>query len=243
MSRSVSSARSSAPRLRRTDSLPLAQCRSLRPSESKVGQHLFRVLSPGLAAQLHRLFCIFAELLSFRHGALPPKERPPYERSPHFEWLSGQNCSLYESSRSLRAKQCIWERKQCIWERVSGSSRAAPFYIAQVCKQRLEPLSPAMVGFGTHRTASLENTRCCLGWPLTFTAARLGFEAQNAAAFSFMRLASWPETAAGEIIPHAAALPEEAPALAVAAPKKRPAAKTSKQSAPAKRQRKRSKGR
>ena len=78
---------------------------------------------------------------------------------------------------------------------------------------------------------------------LTFTAARLGFEAQNAAAFSFMRLASWPETAAGEIIPPAAALPEEAPALAVAAPKKRPAAKTSKKSAPAKRQRKRSKGR
>ena len=47
---------------------------------------------------------------------------------------------------------------------------------------------------------------------LTFTAARLGFEAQNAAAFRFMRLGSRPETAAGEIIPHAVALPEEAPA-------------------------------
>jgi hypothetical protein len=76
---------------------------------------------------------------------------------------------------------------------------------------------------------------------LTFTAARLGFEAQNAAAFRFMRFGSRPETA--EIIPHSAALPEEAPALAVAAPKKRPAAKTSKKSAPAKLQRKRSKGR
>ena len=41
---------------------------------------------------------------------------------------------------------------------------------------------------------------------LTFTAARLGFEAQNAAAFRFMRLGSRPETAAGEIIPHAASV-------------------------------------
>jgi hypothetical protein len=88
---------------------------------------------------------------------------------------------------------------------------------------------------------------------LTFTAARLGFEAQNAAAFRFMRLGSRLEKAAGDIIPHAiphaavlpdaVALPQQAPALAVAAPKKRPAAKTSKKSAPAKRQRKRSKGR
>ena len=57
---------------------------------------------------------------------------------------------------------------------------------------------------------------------LTFTAARLGFEAQNAAVFRLMRLGSRPETAAGEIISHAAALPQEAPALAAAAPKKRP---------------------
>ncbi len=55
---------------------------------------------------------------------------------------------------------------------------------------------------------------------LTFTAARLGFEAQNAAVFRLMRLGSRPETAAGEIS-HAVALPEEAPPLAVAAPKKR----------------------
>jgi hypothetical protein len=78
---------------------------------------------------------------------------------------------------------------------------------------------------------------------LTFTAARLGFEAQNAAAFRLLRWGTRPETAAGEIIPHAVALLEEAPALAVAAQKRRPAAKTSKKSAPAKRQRKRSKGR
>jgi hypothetical protein len=78
---------------------------------------------------------------------------------------------------------------------------------------------------------------------LTFTAARLGFEAQNAAAFRFMRLGSRPKAAAEEITPHAVALPEKAPPLAAAAPKKRPAAKASKKSAPAKRQRKRSKGR
>ena len=78
---------------------------------------------------------------------------------------------------------------------------------------------------------------------LTFTAARLGFEAQNAAAFRFLRLGSRPETAAGEIISHAVALPEETPPLAVAAQKKRSAAKTSKKSAPVKQQRKRSKGR
>ena len=42
---------------------------------------------------------------------------------------------------------------------------------------------------------------------LTFTAARLGFEAQNAAAFRFMRLGSRLEKAAEDIIPHAAVLP------------------------------------
>ena len=47
---------------------------------------------------------------------------------------------------------------------------------------------------------------------LTFTAARLGFEAQNAAAFRFMRLGSRPKAAAEEITPHAVALPEKAPA-------------------------------
>ena len=44
---------------------------------------------------------------------------------------------------------------------------------------------------------------------LTFTAARLGFEAQNAAAFRFMRLGSRLEKAAADIIPHAVALPEQ----------------------------------
>ena len=42
---------------------------------------------------------------------------------------------------------------------------------------------------------------------LTYTAARLGFEAQSAAAFRLLRLGGRPETAAGEIIPHAVALP------------------------------------
>ena len=86
---------------------------------------------------------------------------------------------------------------------------------------------------------------------LTYTAARLGFEAQNAAAFRLMRFASRPETAAEEIIPEAPVLPKQAPVaavaalkpVAVAATKKRPAAKTSKKSASAKRQRKRVKGR
>jgi hypothetical protein len=85
---------------------------------------------------------------------------------------------------------------------------------------------------------------------LTFTAARLGFEAQHAAAFRLMRLGGRAEAAAEDIIAQAVA-PEQAPvlppvapkALAVAAPKKRSAAKSSKKPAPGKRQRKRSKGR
>lgn len=36
---------------------------------------------------------------------------------------------------------------------------------------------------------------------LTYTAARLGFEAQNAAAFRLLRLGGRPETAAGKVIP------------------------------------------
>ena len=44
---------------------------------------------------------------------------------------------------------------------------------------------------------------------LTYTAARLGFEAQNAAAFRLLRWGGRPQTAAGKIIPHAVALPEE----------------------------------
>jgi len=153
MSRSVSSVRSSDPWLRRTDKRPLAQRRGLPPSARKIGQHFFRLLRPGLAAQLHRLFCIFAELLSFCHGALPPRA-PPCEMSPHFEWLSGQNCSLYESILVVAGGTMH------LGEGV-GSIRAAPFL-----QQMLEPLPPAMVGFATHRTASLENTRCCPGWLL-----------------------------------------------------------------------------
>ena len=123
-----------------------------------------------------------------------------------------------------------------------GSIRAAPFCIRKFAAD-VGTLTPSN---GWLRDAS----HCVIGehpmlpWlALTFTAARLGFEAQNAAAFRFMRLGSRRQSAAGDIIPHGVALPQEAPALAVAAPKKRPAAKTSKKSAPAKRQRKRSKGR
>ena len=123
--------RSSDPWLRRTDRLPLAQCRGLLPGEGKVGQHFFRVLSPGLAAQMHRLFCIFAELLSFSHGAISP-ESAPYEMSPHFEELSGQNCSLCESPLVVAGGTMHLGE-------VSGSSRAAPFYIAQVCTRGWNP--------------------------------------------------------------------------------------------------------
>ena len=131
MSRSVSNVRSSDPWLRRTDRLPLAQCRGLLPGEGKVGQHFFRVLSPGLAAQMHRLFCIFAELLSFSHGAISP-ESAPYEMSPHFEELSGQNCSLCESSLVVAGGTMHLGG-------VFGGSRATPFYIAQVRNRARNP--------------------------------------------------------------------------------------------------------
>jgi hypothetical protein len=125
---------------------------------------------------------------------------------------------------------------------VFGRIQAASFVLRELA---------ADVGTLTPRNGWLRDASHCvigehlmLPWlALTFTAARLGFEAQNAAVFRLMRLGSRPETAAGDIIPHVVALPEQAPALAVAAQKRRPAAKTSKKSAPAKRQRKRSKGR
>jgi hypothetical protein len=155
--------------------------------------------------------------------------------SPPFEWLSGQNCSLCESSL------VVAQGKMHLGE-VFGSIRAALFVLRQFAAD-VGTLAP---GNGWLRDAS----HCVIGehpmlpWlALTFTAARLGFEAQNAAVFRLMRLGSRLETAAGDIIPHAAALPQQAPALAAAVPKKRPAANTSKKSAPAKRQRKRSKGR
>ena len=65
---------------------------------------------------------------------------------------------FYESSWSLRAEQCIWEK-------VLGASGRLRFMLRNL-QQMLEPLPPAMVGFATHRTASLENTRCCPGWLL-----------------------------------------------------------------------------
>ena len=147
---------------------------------------------------MHRLFCIFAELLSFSHGAISP-ESAPYEMSPHFEELSGQNCSLCESSL------VVARRNNASGERVSRSIRAAPSYIAEVAAD-VGTLIPSN---GWLRDAS----HCVIGehpmlpWlALTFTAARLGFEAQNAAAFRFMRLGSRLENAAGEIIPHAVSI-------------------------------------
>jgi hypothetical protein len=136
---------------------------------------------------------------------------------------------------SLRAEQCIWER--CL-----AASGRLGFILRQFAAD-VGTLTPSN-GWLCDASHCVIGEHPMLPWlALTFTAARLGFEAQNAAAFRFMRLGSRPQTAAGEIIPHAVALPEEAPALAVAAQKRRPAAKTSKKSAPAKRQRKRSKGR
>jgi hypothetical protein len=43
-----------------------------------------------------------------------------------------------------------------------GPIRAPFLYIEQVCSN-LERFPPARVGLTTHRTASLENNRCCLG--------------------------------------------------------------------------------
>jgi hypothetical protein len=64
---------------------------------------------------------------------------------------------------------------------------------------------------------------------LTYTAARLGFEAQNAAAFRLLRLGGGiTKTAADEIVPEALvppAAPAPAPAPVAAAPKTRHAAK------------------
>jgi hypothetical protein len=85
----------------------------------------------------------------------------------------------------------------------------------------LEQFSRARVGLATHRTASLENTD--VPWlALTYTAVRLGFEAQNAAAAQLLRLAGGPKTGADEIVPVPPA--DTAPSQAVA-PKTRHAAK------------------
>jgi len=59
---------------------------------------------------------------------------------------------------------------------------------------------------------------------LTYTAARLGLEAQSAAAFRLLRLGAGVVKTPVEIVPEAP-LPAVASALVAAAPKRRPAAK------------------
>jgi hypothetical protein len=87
----------------------------------------------------------------------------------------------------------------------------------------LEQFSRARVGLATHRTASLEKTPMLPWLALTYTAARLGFEAQNAAAVRLLRLAGGiPKTGADEIVPVPAA--DTAPAQVAVAPKTRHAA-------------------
>jgi hypothetical protein len=93
----------------------------------------------------------------------------------------------------------------------------------------LEQFSRARVGLATHRTATLENTD--VPWlALTFTAARLGFEAQNAAAVQLLRLAGGiPTTGAYDIVPVPPA--DTAPAQVAVAPEARHAAAPKKRHA------------
>jgi hypothetical protein len=75
---------------------------------------------------------------------------------------------------------------------------------------------------------------------LTYTAARLGFEAQNAAAVHLLRLAGGPKTGADEIVPVPPA--DTAPSQVAVAPKARHAAKKiHKKSAPVRNRGKRAK--
>jgi hypothetical protein len=61
---------------------------------------------------------------------------------------------------------------------------------------------------------------------LTYTAARLGLEAQSAAAFRLVRLGAGITKAAEEIVPASPVpLAEDAPATVASAPKRRHAAK------------------
>jgi hypothetical protein len=79
---------------------------------------------------------------------------------------------------------------------------------------------------------------------LTYTAARLGFEAQNAAAFRLLRLGGGiTKTAAEELVPEAIVpRADAAPAPVTAAPKTRRAAKKiHKKSAPVRKLGKRAK--
>ena len=75
--------------------------------------------------------------------------------------------------------------------------------------RNLELFAPARVGVATH---ALRHGRIVvLPWlALTYTAARLGFEAQNAAAFRLLRLAGGvSRAAANEIVPEAILPPAE----------------------------------
>ena len=76
---------------------------------------------------------------------------------------------------------------------------------------------------------------------LTYTAARLGFEAQNAAAFRLLRLGGGiTKTAADEIVPEAIVpRADTAPAVAVAPKTRHAAKKIYKKSAPVRKRGKR----
>ena len=81
-----------------------------------------------------------------------------------------------------------------------------------------------------------------LSWlAITYNTARLGLEAQHAAAFRLLRLVGDAGKAASDI-PEEIALPVESPAAIAVAPRRRPAAKKShKKSAPVRKRGKRAK--
>jgi hypothetical protein len=83
-----------------------------------------------------------------------------------------------------------------------------------------------------------------LSWlAITYNTARLGLEAQHAAAFRLMRLAAGPATGGVEIIPEQISPPADTPLAAMAfSPKRRHATKkVHKKSAPVRRRGKRAK--
>ena len=81
-----------------------------------------------------------------------------------------------------------------------------------------------------------------LSWlAITYNTARLGLEAQHAAAFRLMRLVGDAGKAASDI-PEEIAIPVDSPAAIAVAPRRRPAAKKShKKSAPVRKRGKRAK--
>jgi hypothetical protein len=81
-----------------------------------------------------------------------------------------------------------------------------------------------------------------LSWlAITYNTARLGLEAQNAAAFRLLRWVADAGKAAADI-PEEIVLPVDSPAAIAVAPKRRPAAKKShKKSAPVRKRGKRAK--